>query len=213
MQQRSDEWFQSRLGKVTASRAADILAKTKTGWSDRRKKYLLTLVSERLSGQLPAEIVSPRMMRGIEMEIIGRAEYEIRTGYEVSFVGLVDHPTIPYFAASPDGLVGNDGLIEIKCPDTITHISTIQTHTINPDYIIQIQSQMACTGRKWCDFVSYDDRVPGEARFFCKRVLRDEKFIHMLEKEVQSFLAECAAVEDEIRQYKWQRKRPKENKK
>ena len=190
MQQRTDEWFAARLGKVTASRIADIMAKTKTGYAASRKNYLFELLCERLSGQREEKFISASMQRGIDLEPKARAVYEIETGNWVEEVGFIPHPTIAMSGASPDGLISDDGLIEIKCPNTATHIEFLQTQKPKQEYIYQMQWQMACTGRKWCDFVSYDDRLPENLVYCSVHIPRDDDFIQSLEQEVEKFLAE-----------------------
>ena len=190
MQQRTDEWFAARLGKVTASRIADIMAKTKTGYAASRKNYLFELLCERLGGQREEKSINASMQRGIDLEPKARAVYEIETGNWVEEVGFIPHPTIAMSGASPDGLISDDGLIEIKCPNTATHIEFLQTQKPKQEYIYQMQWQMACTGRKWCDFVSYDDQLPENLAYRSVHIPRDDDCIQSLEQEVEKFLAE-----------------------
>lgn len=190
MEQRSEEWFAARLGKVTASRVADVIAKTKSGYSASRANYMADLVCERLTGVPADSYQSPAMVWGINTEPLARAAYEAEAGGLVEEVGFIPHPTIPNAGASPDGLVAQDGLVEIKCPNTATHIETLLGEALAAKYITQMQWQMACTGRKWCDFVSYDPRMPEHMQFFCKRINRDESMIADLEREINSFLQE-----------------------
>lgn len=188
--QGSDAWRQMRLGKVTGSRVADIVSKTKTGYSTTRTNYMAELLCERLTG-VPAESFSNATMRwGTETEPFARETYEFYRDVAVTQVPFVDHPRIVDAGASPDGLVGDDGLVEIKCPLTATHIETLLADIVPTRYQPQIQFQLACTGRKFCDFVSFDPRLPEEMRLFVKRVERDEVFIATLESEVQKFLHE-----------------------
>jgi putative phage-type endonuclease len=190
MIQGSDEWKAARCGKVTASRVADAIAKTKTGWGASRANYMAELIAERLTG-VPAEsYVNAAMQWGTDHEPDAADAYEFYTGIELATVALVDHPTIPNSAASPDRLVGTDGLVEIKCPNTATHIDTLLGQSIPSKYVTQMQWQMACTGRQWCDFVSFDPRMPEALRLFIKRLGRDDKLIESLEKDVTLFLAE-----------------------
>ena len=190
MEQRSDEWFTARLGKVTASRVADIMARTKSGYSASRAKYMAQLLCERLTGQKEDSYQSAAMQRGTELEGKARAVYLLETGNDVTETGLVDHPTIAMSAASPDGLVNDDGLIEIKCPETHTHLEFIKSGKPKSNYMQQMQWQMACTGRQWCDFVSYDDRLPEYLAYKCVRIPRDDALIAEMEAEVSEFLAE-----------------------
>jgi len=190
IEQQSPEWFAQRMGKVTASRVADVIAKTKTGYSTSRENYMAQLVCERLTGTVAESYMNAAMQHGVDNEPLARAAYEAVKDVLVDEVAMITHPRIEQAGASPDGLVGDDGLVEIKCPNTATHIDTLLTQTVPGKYIIQMQWQMACTGRKWCDFVSFDPRMPKELQLFIKRVQRDEDYISMLEKEVLSFLME-----------------------
>jgi putative phage-type endonuclease len=190
MEQGSDAWFNIRIGKVTASRVADVLAKTKTGYSTTRDNYMAQLVCERLTGQKGESFTNAAIQHGIETEAYARAAYEARYDVLVDEVGFVSHPTIEMSGASPDGLVGDDGLIEIKCPNTATHIETLLSESVPNKYYTQMQFQIACTGRKWCDFVSFDNRLPTELQMFVKRVPRDDMYIKLIEDEIVKFLAE-----------------------
>lgn len=197
MEQRTQEWFEARLGHVTASRIADLTAKTKTGYSASRAKYKAQLLCERLTGQIEQSFTSLAMQRGIDLEPKARAIYTLETGNLVEETGFVIHPLIKNSGASPDGLIGDDGLIEIKCPETHTHIEFLKTQKPKKEYWLQMQWQMACTGRQWCDFVSYDDRLPENLAFKCIRIYRDEKQIIEIENEVQQFLFE---LDNEIKE-------------
>jgi putative phage-type endonuclease len=188
--QGSPEWFSARLGRVTASRVADVVAKTKSGPSASRANYLAQLVAERLSGEAQESFSSAAMQWGTDMEPEARLAYVFRTDAMVAEVGFVPHPSIEMAGASPDGLVGDDGLVEIKCPNTATHIDTLVGRAVPGKYVTQIQWQLACTGRAWCDFVSFDPRMPEEMRLFVQRVERDETRIAELEAEVVAFLAD-----------------------
>lgn len=198
MEQKSEEWFKARLGKVTASRVADVLAKTKTGYSASRENYMAQLVVERLTNTQAETFTNAAMQWGTDQEPFARAAYEVSQNVMVEETGLVDHPTIPMAGASPDGLIGEDGLVEIKCPNTATHIDTLLTQTVPAKYITQMQFQMACTGRQWCDFVSFDPRMPAKAQLFVKRVMRDEAFIKEIETEIKKFLAEVTAKVEQL---------------
>jgi len=190
MEQRTDAWFQARLGKVTASRVADVVAKTKTGYSASRENYMAQLICERMTGQKQESFTNAAMEWGTETEPLARAAYEAEKGVLVDEVGLIDHPFLPMSGASPDGLVGDDGLVEIKCPNTATHIDTLMSQAVPTKYNTQMQWQMACTERQWCDFVSFDPRMPKELQLFIQRVPRNNEYIAMLEKEILSFLKE-----------------------
>lgn len=199
MDQRSEEWFAARLGKVTASRVADLMATTKTGYSASRANYLAELICERLTGQQAERFSSAAMQWGTDVEPHARSAYEFITDARVQEVGLVDHPSIAMFGASPDGLIGDDGLIEIKCPNTATHIETLLGEAVPGKYVIQMQVQMACTGRAWCDFVSFDPRLPADLQMWIKRVQRDDAAIQNIEAETVKFLGELDAKVSALR--------------
>lgn len=199
MEQRSDEWFAARLGKVTGSRVSDVLARTKSGPAASRQNYMAELICQRLTGQREERFVTAAMQRGVDLEAQARAIYTLETGELVVETGLVAHPGMADFAASPDGLIGNDGLLEIKCPNTWTHIETLKSKQPKREYVIQMQAQMACTGRAWCDFVSYDDRLPPDLAYFQTRVTRDDGFIAEMLAEVRQFLADLESVIRELR--------------
>lgn len=180
--QRSDDWKTNRIGKITASRIKDLTAKPQKG---KALNALLTqLLAERLTGEPTETFISREMQWGIDNEAQAIASYENETSGFVVGCGLIDHPTIPMSGASPDGLVGNDGLIEIKCPSTTTHINTLLTGEVPSEYISQMMWQMACTGRTWCDFVSFDPRLPEHLQIKIIRVMRDDEVIAGLESEV-----------------------------
>ena len=200
MQQGSEEWLRARLGKVTASRVRDIMATTKSGgFTAGRKNYLAELVTERLTGEPAPKFVSAAMANGTECEPEARAAYAFQTDVDVDEAGFIEHPTIDMAGCSPDGLVGQYGLVEIKCPSTATHIETLLTGKIDPAYIDQMQFQMACTGRQWCDFVSYDKRLPEPMRLHMQHITRDDKHIAKLELEVTQFLIDLDATVDLLR--------------
>ena len=190
IEQGTDEWFAARIGKVTASRVADVLAKTKTGYSATRDNYMAQLVCERLTGQKGDSFTNSAMQWGTETEPLARLSYEVSQNVLVDEVGFISHPSILMAGASPDGLVGDDGLLEIKCPNTATHIETLLSQTVPGKYNTQMQFQMACTNRSWCDFVSFDNRLPAELQLFVKRVPRDNMYIRLMEEEIIKFLNE-----------------------
>ena len=190
MEQKSPEWFAARLGRVTASRVADVVAKTKTGDSASRGNYMAQLVIERLTNKQEESYSNEYMDWGNLQEPFARAAYEAATNVLVDEVGMITHPRIEMSGASPDGLVGDDGLVEIKCPKTATHIETLLSKTVPGKYNTQMQWQMACTDRSWCDFVSFDPRMPEGLQMFLKRVPRDDALIKTLEDEVTKFLKE-----------------------
>lgn len=190
--QGTPEWHAIRLGKVTASRVADVIAMTKSGPGAARKNYEAELIAERLTGQPAQRFTNAAMEWGTATEAEARAAYAFHTDADVTEIGFVAHPTIADSGASPDGLVGSDGLVEIKCPNTATHIDTMLGGTVPGKYLTQMQWQMACTGRQWCDFVSFDPRLPERQRLFIRRVDRDQERIEELQSEVVKFLAEMA---------------------
>jgi putative phage-type endonuclease len=190
MEQRSSEWFAARLGKVTASRVADVIAKTKTGYSASRDNYMAQLVCERLTGQQGESFTNAAMQHGTDTEPLARSAYEAHADVMVEEVGFVQHPKIEQAGASPDGLVGLFGMLEIKCPNTATHIDTLLTQSVPTKYITQMQWQMRVCERQWCDYVSFDNRLPAELQLFVKRVEFDASYVAMLEEEVIKFLKE-----------------------
>jgi putative phage-type endonuclease len=192
--QGSAEWLQARVGLVTASRVSDIVAKTKaSGYSSSRANYLGELVAERLTGVSAAsDFINDDMRRGVELEPDARFEYEAMFGKVVQTVGLVLHPTLRA-GASPDGLVDDEGLIEIKCPRTHVHIECLETRKPPAKYLPQMAWQCICTGRAWCDFVSYDPKMPERLRLFAARYIPDAGYLRELEAEVAAFIAEVNA--------------------
>lgn len=189
-EQGSPEWHAARCGKVTASRLADVTAKTRSGWGAGRANYAAELVAERLTGQQAERFTNAAMQWGTEKEAEARTLYAFMKSVTVLTVGCVRHPTIADALASPDGLVGAEGLVEIKCPNTATHIESLLGGEIDAKYIKQMQFQMACTGRKWCDFVTYDPRMPPDMQMLITRVDRCEDDIKALELATVEFLAE-----------------------
>ena len=195
MDQRTDEWFAARLGKVTASRVADVVAKTKNGYGASRENYMAQLICERLTGK-PTEMFSNAAMEwGTQTEPQARAAYSAKTGELVEEVGFLCHPVIEQAGASPDGV--GEGLVEIKCPNTATHLEYVLSGKPPEKYVTQMQWQMAVTGAPWCDFVSYDPRLPEHLQMLIVRVARDATRIAELEDEVRKFLGE---LEDKLKQ-------------
>lgn len=188
--QGSAEWHALRCGKVTASRVADVIARTKTGWGASRANYAAELIAERLTGVAAEGFTNAAMQWGTDQEPNARMAYEFMHDVTAEQIAFVGHPTIAEAGASPDGLVGDSGMVEIKCPNTATHIDTLVKQAIPAKYITQMLWQMACTGREWCDFVSYDPRLPESMQLFVKRVHRDQDAIDELEREVLAFLME-----------------------
>lgn len=190
MEQRTEEWFAARCGKVTASRVADVIAKTKIGPSTSRANYKAQLICERLTGKVEEGYSNAAMQWGTEKEPEARSAYSFMTDNDIEEIGFMIHPRILDSGASPDGLVGDKGMLEIKCPITATHIDTLLTGQVPKKYITQMQWQMACSDRDWCDYVSYDPRMPEPMRLFIKRVSRDYDFIRETELEVENFIGE-----------------------
>lgn len=199
MDQRTAEWFAARLGKATASKIADLTATTKSGPAASRANYAAQLVAERLTGEPAETFTSPAMQWGNDTEAEARAAYCFFRDEAVVEVGFVDHPTVAMSGASPDGLVGDDGLLELKCPNTATHILTLTGKSVPGKYVKQIMWQLACTGRKWCDFASYDPRLPESMRLLVIRLHRDDAMIAELEAEVSTFLAEVEETVSTLR--------------
>lgn len=196
--QGSDEWKQLRLGRVTASRVADIVAKTKTGYSASRANYLAQLIAERLTGSPAETYTNAAMQHGVDTEPEARDAYQFYQGVTVEQVAFVPHPKIDQAGASPDGLVGDDGMLEIKCPQPAAHLETLLTQKIPEKYVTQMMWQLACSGRQWVDYVSYNPSFPEHMRLFCKRVHRDDKRISELETEIAGFLLEMAVKLSEL---------------
>jgi putative phage-type endonuclease len=197
LEQGTEAWLAARCGRVTASRIADLMAKTKSGWGASRANYAAQLVAERLTGCVTPSFTNAAMIHGTETEPEARRAYEFFIDRDVQQVGFVPHPSIEMAGASPDGMIGDDGLLELKCPNTATHIDTLLTGAIPDKYFKQMQFQMACTGREWCDFASYDNRLPERMRLFVKRVERDAEAIAEIETEVRAFIAE---IDDTVAQ-------------
>lgn len=195
IEQRTPEWYAQRCGKATASKVADIVAKTKSGYSAMRANYMAQLIVERLTGTVADSYQSDAMKHGTDTESEALDAYCFYQGVTIELTGFIEHPAIDMAGASPDGKVGDVGLVEIKCPNSATHIDTLLGKNVPGRYQTQIQWQLACTGRAWCDFVSYDPRMPEHLRLFVQRVHRDDEHIEQLEIEVIKFLSE---VDDKL---------------
>lgn len=194
-EQGTAEWLSERAGKVTASKIADVMAVSKSTGKPlaTRDNYKADLICERLTGEPKQAFVNDAMRWGTETEPQARAMYAFNEGMEVVETGFVPHPSIAMSGASPDGLSGDDGLVEIKCPNSATHIETLKGAKIDRKYLLQMQWQMACTGRKWCDFVSFDPRLSPAKQYLCQRVERDDELIAEMEAAVADFLTEIEA--------------------
>ncbi len=196
--QGSDEWKRARCGSLGASQVAEALAKIKSGWGAGRANVMAQLIVERLTG-VPAESFMNDAMRwGTEKEPDAKDAYSFYHG-DIVAVGIVRHPVIEGTHASPDGLIGDDGLIEIKCPQSSTHLDYLLSGSVPGKYLTQIAWQLACTRRQWCDFVSFDPRMPENMRLFVKRVKRDDVLIASLDNDVVDFLGELDRKVDDLR--------------
>jgi putative phage-type endonuclease len=198
IEQRTTEWFAQRCGHLTASRIADMMARTQKGWGASRANYAAQLIAERLTGVAESGFTSAAMQHGIDTEAAARAAYGFMQDVEVIEAPFVLHPRLAWSGASPDGFVGDDGLVEIKCPNTATHITTLRGGEIPDKYIKQMQWQMACTERDWCDFVSFDPRMPVEMQLHIQRVDRDNDLIAEIESAAIGFLDEIATTVAEL---------------
>lgn len=194
IEQGSDEWFKIRCGKVTASRVSDVIAKTKSGWGASRANYMAQLIAERLTGEVADSYSNSAMQWGTDHEDEARMAYEFYENEGVQEIGFVQHQNLES-GASPDGLVGDDGLTEIKCPNTATHIQTLLDQKIPKKYETQMLWQLECTGRKWCDFVSFDPRMPEDLKLFVKRFERDDERLDEIRGMVADFISE---LEDKL---------------
>ena len=201
IEQRTEEWFTQRLGKVTASRVGDVIAKTKTGPSASRDNYATQLVLERLTNKQGEFFTNAAMQWGTETEPMARQAYELKRGVFVDEVGFIDHPTIDMSGASPDGLVDKKGLVEIKCPESKTHMEYLMSGKPPAKYIPQMMWQMACTGREWCDFVSFDPRFPENLQILVVKVEYDPTYVKMLELEITQFLDEVSKKVELLRKF------------
>lgn len=200
MQQLTEEWRLARCGKVTASRISDLMARTKSGYSASRTNYLAELLTERLTGRPVEGYTNAAMEWGVANESAARVAYELAQNVMVEEVGFIPHPLIANTGASPDGLVGDLGLVEIKAPQTATHLDTLLNESVPDKYVKQMNWQMACTGRHWCDFVSFDPRLPAKMQLFVKRFDRDAGLMSDMESEIKSFLKELDAKLSQLRQ-------------
>ena len=197
--QEGDDWMLARVGAFTASRAADLMAKTKSGPSASRGNLLTLLAVERLTGQPVETYSNAAMQRGIELEAEARDAYSFQTGQAVREVGYVPHPSVERAGCSPDGLCGDSGLVEIKCPSSMAkHLEALRTGAHAQEYAWQLQHQLWVTGRGWVDAVSYDPRFPDGLQLAIKRVARDEEAIILLETSVKIADREVDAMVREL---------------
>lgn len=202
IEQGTEDWFNMRVGSCTSSRLNDALAKLKDPKSESaaRRNYKRELAIERLTLKTFEHYLSEPMKFGIENEPLARTEYEIYSGNEVLPIGLAMHPTIKWFMASTDGLVGSDGMIEIKCPNTLNHLDILISGEIPEQYHKQMLGGMACAEREWCDFVSFDPRMPEDLRMFVKRFYRDDKLIAGMQLEIEQFLSEVEVLLTQLKE-------------
>jgi putative phage-type endonuclease len=193
--QRSPEWFAARCGSLGASSLHEVIARTKSGYSASRANRLAALVVERLTGKPTETYQNAAMLQGIEMEPEARAAYAFYSDADVQEVGLIRHPTIAWSHASPDGLIGADGMVELKAPQPAAHLAVLMDGKIPEKYVTQCHWQLACCPeRKWNDFASYNASFPEHLRLWVRRIERDDARIAELEKEVRVFLAELEEV-------------------
>jgi putative phage-type endonuclease len=189
IKQNTDAWLEFRKGKVTASRVADVLAKTKTGVSASRGNYLIELALQRVTGVIEPSYTNDAMQHGKDNEATARVAFEVAHNVFVDQVAFVNHPTIKDFGCSPDGIIG-DSLLELKCPyQSAVHWSYFKDGCPSK-YYTQIQAQMSCTGAKSVWFVSFDPRMPARSQLYIEEVMREEEFIKKMEEEVLKFLNE-----------------------
>jgi putative phage-type endonuclease len=202
IEQGSPEWLAIRLGKVTASRITDVLAKGKSGEAATREDYRTELLVQRLTNEPGESFTNAAMEWGTQTEPMARIAYEAQANVFVEQVAFVDHPTIEWFGCSPDGLVGETGLVEIKCPASKNHLKYLLAGKPPAKYVPQMQCQMAVTGREWCDFVSYDPRLPEDLQLFVVRLERDVSYIMAMEEEVDKFLKEVSGMYSKLKERK-----------
>ena len=201
MDQRTDEWFQARLSKCTASRISDVLAKIKSGESAARRNYKIQLVTERLTGKRAEDVfVSTAMQNGIDREPMARDLYIQKTGKIVTEVGFIDHPDIAYAGCSPDGVIEADnGILEIKCPMDSTLVDVWMNKEVPSKWMPQIQFQLSVTGARYCDFVAYSPNFPDNLQLYIQRVERDELYIDQINDEVKLLLSEVNEIVNKLK--------------
>ena len=202
MEQRTEEWFKARLGKVTASKMSDVLSKIKSGEAAMRRNYKMQLATERLTGKQTDFYINQAMQDGIDREDTAREIYEIVRDIKVEQVGFIDHPTIEMAGASPDGLLPDNGILEIKCPIETTHTTNLLERVLPSRYKAQVQWQMACVGKgcTYANFVSYNPNFEPKLQLIYVEVERDEDYIAMLEEEVAAFITEVDDIVNQLRE-------------
>ena len=200
MAQRDPDWFKLRAGKFTGSRFADLMARTKTGPAAARKNLIVTLAVERITGDCVETYCNGAMQRGIDLEPLARQAYELEHMVVVQEVDFIQHPTLPFVGCSPDGLVGDDGMVEIKCPSAAgKHYDALMSGAHAVEYSWQLQGQLWVAGRAWVDAVSYDPRFPEGLQLAICRVVRDAERIKELEAACIAADAEVAAAVESLR--------------
>jgi putative phage-type endonuclease len=197
-EQGGELWKRARIGRVTASNIADVMAKGKSGEAIGRYKYKVKIVAERITGVAQESFSNAAMEWGVEQEPFAAMAYDVSRETMSERTGLWVHPDINWLGASPDRLVGEDGLLEIKCPNTTTHLTNIFENRVPSEYIKQIQCQLWVTGRQWCDFVSFDPRVGKRNELFVCRVQRDDSLIETMRTEVLQFLSEVDSLVNQL---------------
>ena len=197
LEQRTEAWIRARIGKITASRCLDVCKmkqRKKKGAAPEeaceRRYYREELLVERLTGQPFPHYVTREMQWGIDQEPFGRAAYEMKHDVMVETTGFIVHPQLPYFGCSPDGLIGDDGLLQVKCPTTSTHLAYLLSGEIPLEHMPQMLGELACTRRTWCDFVSFDPRLPVHLQLFVRRFECEPRMLDLLERSVIRFNAE-----------------------
>ena len=194
LEQGTDEWKIARLGYVSASNLDAVMARGKSGEAITRKKYKVRLAAERLTGEITESYSNSAMEWGVVNEEKAAMAYEVSKDTLLDRTGFWKHPTIPWLGCSPDRLVGSDGLVEIKCPDSSTHVDYWLAKQIPTEYVKQVQGQIWVMDREWCDFVSYDPRMPEKNRLLVVRAYRDETLIKQMQEEVEKFLNEVEGL-------------------
>lgn len=192
-------WIKARIGRLTASKMADAMATLKKGGeSEARRKLKIALLAERLSDAATEHFVSDAMLWGIEHEAEAAAAYEQVSGELLTACGLAYHPTIEWFAASPDRLLNADGLVEVKCPTSLTHVAWLLAGVVPDQHKPQMLAQLACTRRRYVDFVSFDPRLPLRQRLFVRRFEPAADEISAVEEAARQFLAEVDAMFEQL---------------
>ena len=197
LEQGTDEWKKARLGYVSASNLDAVMAKNKSGEATTRKNYKIRLVTERLTKQIGESFTSAAIEWGVQQEGFARMAYEAKTNILVDKTGFWKHSSIPWVGCSPDGLA-EGGLVELKCPNSTTHVEYIFANKLPSEYVKQVHGQLWVMEREWADFVSYDPRMPERNQLFVIRVHRDDALIKEMETEVKKFLSEVEEIIEKL---------------